>query len=371
MVQCDDDLWDELVGDLYDAVLMPERMASAVSRFETLIQSDGCHLFAADDQLRPFLQVWTIEWAGEKVLDEYYRHYIQLDPRRVFASEQAVGKAFKCSSRFDQAYVNHSDFYQDWLIPAGARYVAGGNVLKRPNATGVAAFNRVMGRDDFDSHDMKLIGRYLPHLARVVSILADRHFSALQQLGNDVVLTSQDLGVIVLDGDGRVLHLNDVGRRLGVETSLLRGAQLSTTLAVQSWMDRALATHRPQALPVQDAQGQRLVALCWPAPTDDRDVWLQQWLPGGGGQATCVVVIKRLDGTQPMSVSMLTRLFGLTAAEGRLAQAMAEGLSPEACAERFQVSINTVRTQVRSLLAKTGCSRQLELTHLLAKLPGI
>lgn len=369
MPQCDDEQWNELIGDLYDAVLMPERMNHAVARFEALIGSDGCHLFAADHNLKPFLQVWTIEWAGEAVLDEYYRHYIQHDPRRLFASEQLVGKAYKCSQRFDQSYVNYSDFYQDWLIPAGARYVAGGNVLKRPDASGVAAFNRAVGRSDFNDQDMRLIGMYLPHLARTVSILADQHFRSLQHLGQDLAVEAQGLGVVVLDHAGRVLHVNEAGRRIAGDTALLRGGRLNATSAIQSWFDGALRTHRPQSMQLRGKSEQRAVALCWPAPSDERDAWLQRWLPGGGGHAACVVVIKPLGGAQTMGLPLLTQLFGLTVAEGRLAQAMAEGLSPEVCAERFNVSINTVRTQVRSLLAKTGCRRQIELTHLLAKLP--
>ncbi|WP_238539258.1 helix-turn-helix transcriptional regulator [Pseudomonas sp. GM55] len=47
---------------------------------------------------------------------------------------------------------------------------------------------------------------------------------------------------------------------------------------------------------------------------------------------------------------------------------LAQQLSPEACAERLNVSINTVRSQLRALFRKTDTSRQAELVSLLGRL---
>jgi len=57
--------------------------------------------------------------------------------------------------------------------------------------------------------------------------------------------------------------------------------------------------------------------------------------------------------------------------EARLASLLARGSSLAEAAERLEVSINTVRTQIKNLFAKTNTSRQAQLAALLAKLPRV
>lgn len=57
--------------------------------------------------------------------------------------------------------------------------------------------------------------------------------------------------------------------------------------------------------------------------------------------------------------------FGLTKAEARLAIALADGCSPAQAADRFDVKLTTVRSQLQQIFAKTGTSRQAELVAML------
>lgn len=63
----------------------------------------------------------------------------------------------------------------------------------------------------------------------------------------------------------------------------------------------------------------------------------------------------------------LEKIFGLTAAEGRLAAELSNGISLSSIARERKVSITTLRTQLASIFAKTGTSRQPELVALLAR----
>jgi len=62
---------------------------------------------------------------------------------------------------------------------------------------------------------------------------------------------------------------------------------------------------------------------------------------------------------------LLTGLFDLTGAEVHVASGIATGGSVEEIAAARAVSRETVRTQLKSILAKTGTSRQVELALLL------
>jgi DNA-binding CsgD family transcriptional regulator len=56
----------------------------------------------------------------------------------------------------------------------------------------------------------------------------------------------------------------------------------------------------------------------------------------------------------------LQDLYRLTPAEVRVALLLVEGMAPKEIAVSNQVTINTVRTQIKSLLNKTGTRRQAE-----------
>lgn len=64
-------------------------------------------------------------------------------------------------------------------------------------------------------------------------------------------------------------------------------------------------------------------------------------------------------------VELLQSLFDLSPAEARVARCLASGNTVEEIAHDGHVSSNTVRTQVRGVLEKTGCRRQAEVVALL------
>ena len=65
----------------------------------------------------------------------------------------------------------------------------------------------------------------------------------------------------------------------------------------------------------------------------------------------------------------LSELFGLTQAEAALAEALLAGQELRDIAEQQGRSINTMRTHLARLMAKTEVNRQSELLRLLGTIP--
>jgi DNA-binding CsgD family transcriptional regulator len=65
-------------------------------------------------------------------------------------------------------------------------------------------------------------------------------------------------------------------------------------------------------------------------------------------------------------VELMRSLFDLTASEARVARGLAAGETLEQIASTGGVAISTVRSQLRQVLEKTGCTRQAEIVSLLA-----
>jgi DNA-binding CsgD family transcriptional regulator len=64
---------------------------------------------------------------------------------------------------------------------------------------------------------------------------------------------------------------------------------------------------------------------------------------------------------------LLNGLFDLSAAEIRVANGLLQGKTIEDLATNFGLSRETIRTQVKAVLNKTGTARQSDLVSLLAK----
>jgi DNA-binding CsgD family transcriptional regulator len=70
-----------------------------------------------------------------------------------------------------------------------------------------------------------------------------------------------------------------------------------------------------------------------------------------------------------VSVQTFRSIHGLTPAESHLVGELANGLTLDQIARRFQVTKNTVRDQLKSVFAKTGIRRQAELIRLIRATP--
>ena len=89
-------------------------------------------------------------------------------------------------------------------------------------------------------------------------------------------------------------------------------------------------------------------------------------------QAVVAVLITDPERSAPASAEVrLAQQFGLTPAEARVANALLAGKTVEAAADELCIAIATLRSHVRSLLQKTGTSRQAELLRVLLSGPSL
>lgn len=85
-------------------------------------------------------------------------------------------------------------------------------------------------------------------------------------------------------------------------------------------------------------------------------------------QSACIVIVTPLDGVGVPDSAMLNGLFDLSPAEARLVQKLARGLTINQIADDLDISVATLRSQLRSVFAKTGTSRQTELGRLIGSM---
>lgn len=88
-------------------------------------------------------------------------------------------------------------------------------------------------------------------------------------------------------------------------------------------------------------------------------------------EPTALILICDPAATATSLGTTLIKLYGFSHAEARLAMLLTQGRTLKQAAEKRGVGIETVRSQMRSLLAKSGVHRQADLVRLIARLPEI
>lgn len=112
-------------------------------------------------------------------------------------------------------------------------------------------------------------------------------------------------------------------------------------------------------------RGYRALVQC--GPGDGRNTG-RHWVAvsrrfGGDGTSESLIMLslRTLTRSEPMLGREVMWIFGLTAAEARVAVQLAGGYSLAEIAEANGVNISTLRAQLRSVYAKTGTNKQAEL----------
>ncbi len=88
-------------------------------------------------------------------------------------------------------------------------------------------------------------------------------------------------------------------------------------------------------------------------------------------KAAAIAFVSEATTPSAASIKAASRIYHLTRTEARVMEQLVSGLSPEQVADLLGSSLNTVRTQVKAILAKAGVSRQADLIRLVATLPQV
>lgn len=155
-----------LLGDLYESVLAPERVPDVLRALNAHMDCDGIHLVGwQEDTGAPLVSLVTSPHIAmaEKA---YLEHYAAIDPRKDMGTRRPLGVGGACHDFFDDAFVAQDEFYSDFLIPLGPRYIYGGNVLRDEGKLVHLVFNHFVGRPKFGGAKRRALDGWMPHLTR-------------------------------------------------------------------------------------------------------------------------------------------------------------------------------------------------------------
>lgn len=254
-------------------------------------------------------------------------------------------------------------YIAEWARPNGLFHGAATAIHSPTGDLAVIQIHRRDGARPFEPETMALLNMLRPHLARSATLAARWRLERLSA----AVHALEALGIpcAVLDMSGRVLMANALlqgrpGLVVWRAGERLAFADRSATELLYQAAARLSDAREARSFPVSGApERPPVVAHLMPVRGRARDLF-------GGGVG--FLVLTELQRNEGPDVAILQALFDLTPAEARVARGIVSGATVRELTAAHGVSVETTRTQLKSVLAKTGSRRQAELIAKIAPL---
>lgn len=316
---------------------------------------------------------------------DYNNRYRAIDPIRPWAESIQSGGDWLSAVRFSDEILpleqfRNSEFYRDFARHHGQDYMMIG-ALGDAGRTLLVLFR---DRIPFSDEDRATLSRLLPHALKTLELgrrleadqrVATFQAAALDATANCVLVVDAALqvyfanraasdviesgnsaltlrrGIIRLDG-----RLGQLSARGNPDAARLRQAVADAVVQSRS------SSFRLGATPAPDREARDEACYVCPLPNDAAI----QGLPAAAGLAMLVVqALRPPAGPHP---SLLMDLFGMSGSEAAVAVAILGGRSAEEVASERNVSLDTVRTQLRAVLRKSDAANLRDFERICAML---
>jgi DNA-binding CsgD family transcriptional regulator len=356
-----------LIDLIYEAAVIPERWRLVLQTLTERIEGAHASLFT--------LSGGSMKWIGTPLAEDLIVQFVEAKFVPELNSRTPRGRSLGYPGfvndfgLFTEEEIARDPFYTEFLWPRGYGWFAG-TVIELPHGDELYfGFERKRDRGVVERKFLGHLDAMRPHLARAAMLSARLGLARAEAAAQ--VLKDVGLAAAVLRWDGKLLTANSIFEQLipAVITD-----QRSRVTLVSKGADDLLANALAQiasgvqtpkvcSFPVMALNANPpMVAHLLPVAGDARDIF---------NHAMAVLVVTTVEKQKVVGANILQGLFDLSPAEARVARSIGQGKTVGEISDEFDLSRETIRTQLKATLAKTGTTRQAELVGLLANIKNL
>ena len=364
----EDEAIARLAGKIYDAALDPSSWGAAITSIadhigcvagclltRNTVNGTGKVFYGAGDQ------------PGYRRL--YFEKYVRFDPISPALLTLGTGEIISNSSVTPRAEFVKTRFYEEWMAPQG--WLDNVFITLDRSPTEIAAFAIARGKEDgwADAGVYERLRVLAPHLRRSVLISKTVGLKTAKEATLSDALDGIALSSLLVDAEGRIVHAN------AAASSMFADGDLWTAIgAGQQMIAPELSNAIKQAIRAEKA-GDARGSICVPLTSANGRRYVVHGLlltsgsrrqAGAAHRAVAALFIKNTEIDGAGAHDLIAKRFELTPAELRVLLSIIETGDVGETAALLAVADSTIKTHLRSLFAKTGTSRQLELAKLVA-----
>lgn len=304
------------------------------------------------------------------MVDSYIDHFFALDPIRPYPTE--LGTAILFDDIMHRDEFKKTEFYRDFLAPNNIIYGMKSYFGDPNGLVGWLQIARGVERGNFSVSDKAYCSAVLPHLSLSLRIYGKLMQTETERQLYKGIVDRMAIGAVILDSRDRIMKMNATARSIIQHQPCLTrvDGKLYVRSSQQNRLFQAMIARAQEArADLSDPHFIESLQLDGHAGKVGVLIKSAPIIPWYEGQTCPSVVILLSDPTRPHIApeQLLISLLAISPAEARLALLLANGHSLPDIAGRLDISINTVRTQLKSIFAKTGTHTQAELVRLILR----
>jgi DNA-binding CsgD family transcriptional regulator/PAS domain-containing protein len=357
----------EAIGLIYDAALddtkwiaymkrVAELMEASHATFQLLDTRDARNDVALTIGFDPVIEA---DWRTRKREEDFWLVGAQRHSGRIIVGTEAISVRDMRRQPLYHEICRPLDVEHmiGIAVPLGSHEVVGWSFLRPPSL------------ENFGVVEKRMMGVLLPHLQRAAAMR--RAFAALSQrtAAFETALHRSQTATFLIDAHERVQFLNERALQLlrkGYGISITGGRLRCRDAGAQASLRRTLRSCASNVLDsislvIHTKSGDGVLhASVFPLGRESARFAID-------ARIVCAVMIQEFRQDAPVHRESVARAFGLTPAEAAVAAHIVEGRTPAQTAELQGVSINTVRTQLKSIFQKCRVRSQSQLVRALLR----
>jgi len=360
-----------LIGEIYDAALDPALWPSAFKSVCKFTGSSQVSLFSQDSVRNVASLHFSagLEPEYQKLYEDKYCKINPIFPTMMFYD---VEEAHWVPDILPRDEFCRTRFFREFVSPQGFMDGLFANVDKSTTGCALVSLMRRMTDGLVDDELRRRFALVVPHVRRAVLIgkVIDHHKVEAAALAD--ALDGLSSAMMLVDGDGRIIHANASGHAMIAEENVLR-APNGSLRTFEPKTDQTLLDIFTAAHAGDSAVGVKGIAV--PLIARDKERYIAHVLPLTAGKrrragteyrAVAALFVRKAALDLPSPFETIAQQFNLTSAELRVLFALIEvGGVPEV-SEVLGITQATVKTHLHHVYEKTETGRQVDLVKLIA-----
>ena len=357
-----------LIGLLYDAADNPSLWAPFIETLARRTKSTSGALLIQDYNHATYSLSSSWQMPHDSVRS-YQQHYHNVDVWAEVALPKPSGYVCTSQSLCPLPTMKTKEFYNDFMVSAGIEHGMFALVENNQSCLASVCLYRNRSGTEFSNSEAQVLKFLAPHLQRAFKL--HLHFSELKahSAGVEEALNTLSIGVILIGPGGTLILMNRTAAALvGEKDGLLatshglraerpeESSRLAKAISNAELTSNANGISVPGTVMISRRARPPLQVLVSAAP-----LCIFQSL----SRIVAIVFVQDSSRSKHHSESAIRDRYGLTPAESRVAVLLADGHSPREISAMLVVTDHTIRSQIKSIFAKTGVRRQAELVALI------
>jgi DNA-binding CsgD family transcriptional regulator/PAS domain-containing protein len=308
-------------------------------------------------------------WTWEEI-ELYSARYAEGDLWRIGLNRRPQWQVVPDGELWPREEMEASEAYREFYEPRGAAHGMGLTIRTGPAGQSILNMMRSREAGPFQEAELAVVRPLAPHLRRAALLHGELASMRAQLATFTGHLDRFPYPLLLTDLDGRVLYANSPARELTAArdgVTIEAGRVILATESQNGELRHVAATllrsrrNDVYRMEIPRSSGKRALRAMITCSPDAGA------LPWGISQPSLALHLVDPDAAVKPDAATIEKAFALTPAEARVAGKLTLGQSVEEIAAETRTSLETVRTHLKRILAKTGTSRQGELISLILR----